>query len=442
MAGVRKAPTKGGKYQGWFLDAAGRQCFFTAKNKAEARRIGEKLEAEHHQVRLGYRPAPSSADKHRKHPFAEMMQEYLAWGVAQGGRGGRPWGAVHARNRRTHLGWWMKGLGLKTLADLEGILPRVEAALRELQTLGRAGKTIANHSEALHAFCLWAEQRGYVAADPLKGLAPFDSTPQTYRRAMTAEEISRLLQVCVLHRRLLLEMAFMSGLRANELRNLRVKHLDLEKGGVHLEAEWTKNRKPGFQPLPHALAERLKEFAESGEPARLYARFHVRKNAGKSPKDPLLYVPSHTARALDEALKAAGIPKQAPGGKLDFHACRLAYINFVIESGATVKEAQALARHSTPDLTMNVYGRTRPERLAETVEKMAGNISLPDGKNVPSMYKQAVGAETKSATSEETGSCAQEKWWRRRDSNPRPKTVPLDHYVRSQLFNLARCSSN
>lgn len=85
---------------------------------------------------------------------------------------------------------------------------------------------------------------------------------------------------------------------------------------------------------------------------------------------------------------------------MDFHACRLAYINFVIERGATVKEAQALARHSTPDLTMNVYGRTRPERLAETVEKMAGNILLPDEKNVPSMYRQAVGAETKSATSE------------------------------------------
>ena len=68
-------------------------------------------------------------------------------------------------------------------------------------------------------------------------------------------------------------------------------------------------------------------------------------------------MPSHTARALDKDLKAAGIAKQSPGGKIDFHACRVAYINLVIESGVTVKEAQELARHATPELTMNIYGR-------------------------------------------------------------------------------------
>ena len=34
----------------------------------------------------------------------------------------------------------------------------------------------------------------------------------------------------------------------------------------------------------------------------------------------------------------------------------MAYINLVIEHVATVKGAQALAWHATPDLTMNVYG--------------------------------------------------------------------------------------
>jgi hypothetical protein len=33
----------------------------------------------------------------------------------------------------------------------------------------------------------------------------------------------------------------------------------------------------------------------------------------------------------------------SPAGKLDFHACRVAYINLVIESGVSVKEAQTLA---------------------------------------------------------------------------------------------------
>ena len=85
-------------------------------------------------------------------------------------------------------------------------------------------------------------------------------------------------------------------------------------------------------------------------------------------------MPVHTARDLDKDLKRADIPKYGPTGKLDFHACRVAYINLVIESGVTVKEAQALARHSTPQLTMNVYGRVREKRLAEVVEKVAVGI--------------------------------------------------------------------
>jgi integrase/recombinase XerD len=258
------------------------------------------------------------------------------------------------------------------LADVEGILPRVEEALRALQAQGRAGKTLANYAEALTAFCDWCVQRGYLAFDPLRSLKTFDTTPRTQRRAMTAEEITSLLRTCAAHRRLLLETAFLSGLRANELRNLTTDHLDRDQFGLRLDAAWTKNRKPGFQPLSASLVERLAAFAHSGEPCRLYERFYGRKTVKElPPAQPLLYVPSHPARELDKDLLAAGIPKSTPAGKLDFHACRVAYINLVIESGVNIKEAQTLARHATPQLTMNVYGRVREERLAQAVEKMA-----------------------------------------------------------------------
>jgi hypothetical protein len=81
------------------------------------------------------------------------------------------------------------------------------------------------------------------------------------------------------------------------------------------------------------------------------------------------------ARSLDADL-AAGIPKVTPAGKLDFHAVRVAYINLVIESGVTVKEAQVLARHETPELTMNIYGRAREERLWNAVEQVAHTIRV------------------------------------------------------------------
>ena len=43
----------------------------------------------------------------------------------------------------------------------------------------------------------------------------------------------------------------------------------------------------------------------------------------------------------------------------------------MLETGATVKEAQTLARHATPQMTLGVYGRTREERLHEVVEQVA-----------------------------------------------------------------------
>jgi integrase len=112
-----------------------------------------------------------------------------------------------------------------------------------------------NHQEAIAALCDWCKRHGYLDKTPQDGLAPFDTTPQTIRRAMTPEEIRRLLEACAPHRRLVYQTALLSGLRANELRNLTVEHLDRQDSGLHLDPTWTKNRKAGFQNLPGGLVE-------------------------------------------------------------------------------------------------------------------------------------------------------------------------------------------
>ena len=382
MAGVRSKPQPNGKYQGRFVGHDGRREFFIGtRREVETRRMSERLEDEHRQVRLGYRPLPTSSARHRNRPFEEVVAEYVAWGMAQRGRGGRPWGSTHIRERKSKLTWWEDCLGLGTLADLAGVLPRVEAALRQLQASGRngkgpglSGKSLANYAEALGAFCTWAVRREYLDADPLDGMVRFDTTPQTTRRAMTAEEIHKLLAVTPDHRRILNEVAFTTGLRAGELRALTLDGVDVEHARLILDPEWTKNRKPGLQPLPRALVTRLVAFAGKGTADALYGRHYGRKDArpGSVPEAPLIFVPTHTARDLSKDLKAAGAARVKAGeGKVDFHACRTAYVTFVLEAGATLKEGQALARHATPHLTANVYARARDERLAELTEKVA-----------------------------------------------------------------------
>ncbi len=65
-----------------------------------------------------------------------------------------------------------------------------------------------------------------------------------------------------------------------------------------------------------------------------------------------------------------------------------------------IKEAQILARHKTPGLTMNVYGRVRQDRLSGTVERL-GETLLPQEKCVTYVYQSGEARGGESVTSRE-----------------------------------------
>jgi len=401
MAGARKKPSKrGGNYQGYYVDFMGNRRWFTGtSNRKETIEWAHKLEAEHKQIRLGVREPYHPSLKHRNCAFVDVRDEYLKDGALNGGRNGHPWGAVHARNRKHDLCWWEEQLSIKTLADLVDILPQVKKVLHKFMASGRAGKTASNRAESLAAFCRWCVTNKYLAEYPLEGLGQYRTASPIKRRPMEVEEVHRLLICSPYYRRILYETAAISGLRANELRSLTVKHLDAERLGVRLDERWTKNRKSGFQYLGMELTKRLWAFGEAGIAQEIYVRKHKRKDAMPHwPNNPLLYVPSHPAREFDRDLASAGIAKHTPEGKLDFHAFRVATSTFAVENGANPKEAQTLMRHSTPQLTMNLYAKTRNNRLEGIVDRISSDLlMLPE--------------------------CAIGVWWRRRESNPRPKKV-------------------
>jgi integrase len=129
---------------------------------------------------------------------------------------------------------------------------------------------------------------------------------------MTPEEVTILLNVAPFERAMLYEVALSTGLRANELRNLTLKHLDVERSGLRLDAAWTKNCKPGFQPIPSGLVNRLLEFVGTGIVNEKYKRFYSRDDCKSPPQNRLLYIFSNPTKAFDEDIEAAGIPKKPP----------------------------------------------------------------------------------------------------------------------------------
>lgn len=370
MAGVSKTPS--GKWRASYTNAQGQRVQFVGtRDRRATLALATRLETEARDIRLGIRPPLTPQELHATQPLDEVITEYLAWGQFHGGRRGRPWSAQHARNRRYHLTWWQSQLTAQTLAQLPGILPQVEQALRQLQAGGASGKTLKHHVEALSSFCAWCVKRDYLSQHPLQALGAIDATPQTTRRALTPEEIQRLLTHCAPHRRVLYATAMATGLRAGELRQLTPAHLDTATGALRLDAAWTKNRKPGLQLLPWGLVLDLANEAHAHTAARHY--LHVR--APNPPLDPLLYVPRGPGRELRKDLEAAGIAPTLPSGKVDFHALRAVYVSLVFEAGADLKQAQDLARLDTATLAVETYARSRPALLRPLVEAVWQHIA-------------------------------------------------------------------
>jgi integrase/DNA-directed RNA polymerase specialized sigma24 family protein len=81
-----------------------------------------------------------------------------------------------------------------------------------------------------------------------------------------------------------------------------------------------------------------------------------------SPETPLFTVPAGLVRILDRDLRLAGIPKRDERGRtIDVHALRHTFGTLLSKGGVTPRTAQAAMRHSTINLTMNVY--TDPKLL-------------------------------------------------------------------------------
>jgi integrase len=159
-------------------------------------------------------------------------------------------------------------------------------------------------------------------------------------------------------RAMLYALAAGSGLRSAELRTLTPERFDLvaEPPTVTVLACYAKNRREAVQPLPTPLASRLAPWI-----------------ASKPPEKPVFErLTNRTARLLAIDLEAAGIAAETDSDVVDFHALRGTYITHLVNSGASVKTCQTLARHSTPVLTIGVYSKTSLHDLAVAVD------ALPD----------------------------------------------------------------
>ncbi len=246
--------------------------------------------------------------------------------------------------------------------------------LRSLRSRGRSIKTSNLYLEAVKQFSLWLVQDRRMADNPLAHLSGGNVKLDRRhdRRALLLSELREILSAARqsgrqfrgltgTDRSILYSVACVSGFRASEMASLCPNAFDLDSlpPTVTLPAREAKNDRTAIQPLPLDVVEALRSYL-AGRPA-------------SEPIWPGTW-PEDAAEMLRMDLEAAGIAYviEGPDGPLyaDFHALRHSYIALLDRSGATLKEAMQLARHSDPKLTMAVYGRAQLHDLGEAVRRL------------------------------------------------------------------------
>jgi len=180
-------------------------------------------------------------------------------------------------------------------------------------------------------------------------------------------------------RALIYKTLFLTGLRKGELASLTIGQVVLDGPRPHfiLEAADEKNRQGSPIPLRRDLADDLR-----GWLATVAQETHKGDPPSKGAKQtewlarPLFQIPDGLVRILNRDLAAAGIPKVDERGRtIDVHAFRHTFGTLLSKGGVLPRTAQAAMRHSTIDLTMNVY--TDPELLdVETALDSLPRVSL------------------------------------------------------------------
>ena len=350
------------------------------KDRAATEALARKLEADAMLRREGVIDAKAdryvaAEDKPLADHVADLAAALKAKGVTE-----HQAGVVKARV--THI------LGLCKAERISQISPSgVQNALGTIRTVGASRKsrnkgvslqTCNHYLRAVKQFTRWLWRDGRAREDVLTHLTGYNVALDRRhdRRALTDEELARLIRAAeqgpvVLRmtgpdRAILYRVAVGTGFRANELRSLTPKSFDLDANPptVTVEAGYSKHRRKDVQPIRRDLADVLRTWI-----------------AGKQPSCPVFNMPDKPVKLILADLAAAREAWVKEGRSADerrerqqttflayrdganrvadFHALRHTYISRLVASGANIKVAQELARHSSPTLTLGRYAHVQ-----------------------------------------------------------------------------------
>ena len=307
-------------------------------------------------------------------PLSKHLADYCAWQTARGFLKN----TVNTKN--AYLTEMCRDLRWRTARDLSR--SSAEAwALRRKQARNSAPRTYNMIVAAGHAFGAWMKNEGRILHNPFDGWHKLNERVdmRRERRAMMPEELEAFLQAAEerpraqrllawptmneaaqeryrevgRERALVYRSLLTTGLRWGELRSITIAqtHLEADPPYLLLEAKNEKNRQGSNIPIRADVAAAIVAHVDKKRENRPHCMSDAEWMAS-----PLFDMTPSGLRILNKDLEWAKLAKRDANGRvLDVHALRHTFGTMLAKEGLSLVIVQKAMRHSSPELTANVY---------------------------------------------------------------------------------------
>lgn len=306
-----------------------------------AQQIAAKLEREAVERKAGL-TAPTAS----REPIGELIAAY----VADLRRQGRSPKYVLSRERilarLAKLAGWAKAADLKPTS-----------LTRALASIAGAGRTLNWYRDGAVWFATWLVRTGRLGTNPLVQIRRGREMRTYRRRALTKDELNKLLDTAPPHRAFCYALMAYSGLRAGEARQVTRGDVDVTSGSWRwkLRAEATKAGRDEALPMLPECQELLIEwytgFADMALEAKLVPT-----------------LPDRQTLLVD--LGKAGIETPGADGRVvDYHSLRYTFCTRLAQV-LPIQTVRVLMRHRDINLTVKVYLDLGLTDIAEEIKKL------------------------------------------------------------------------
>jgi integrase/recombinase XerD len=282
--------------------------------------------------------------EHTQKTYAALLGKFIAWA---GKQGLTDWKRVELK----HLMAFLQHERERALLNQPKDSPR-----------RLSGESVYLEIAALHAFYRFAENEKLLPVNVAENL----SLPRRWKRlpkALSNQEIEKLLtpespetpeSLCD---QAVLELAYASGLRLAELRNLRLEQLHLEVGFINVIGKGNKER---VVPVGRKAVEALNRYIEVGRPKLVTPR---------SPANVFLTKRGTLFAAVTLWLRIKNRAKRTDVARnITPHMLRHSFATHLLEHGADLRMIQELLGHASISTT-EVYTHVTGNRLRDIHRK-------------------------------------------------------------------------